>query len=321
MQISVVIPTYRRPGLLLKCLHALVTQQFNGDHYEIIVVSDGPDELTNNMFNNRTGLKQHRVHYYHLPEKKGPAAARNYGWLLAKGELIAFTDDDCIPDKYWLQNLWNNYTPGSNVALAGRTIVPLPHKPTDYERNISQLETADFITANCCCSKITLQTIGGFDEDFRMAWREDSDLQFKLLKENISIIRVNNACVIHPIRKVKWGISIKEQKKTMFNVLLYKKYPDLYRQKIQRMPPFQYYTIIVSFLVMLAGFTLHLNLLFVAGWLVWLGFTLAFTAKRLQNTTLEFDHVLEMFVTSFIIPFLSIYWQAYGSFKYKALLI
>lgn len=321
MQISVVVPTYRRPDLLLKCLRALVTQRFDRNQYEIIIVSDGPDELTKNMFNKWIKRKLHKVSYHSLPEKKGPAAVRNYGWLLAKGEVIAFTDDDCVPDAYWLQSFWNNYKPGSNIAFTGKTIVPLPQKPTDYELNVSHLQTADFITANCCCSKKALEITGGFDEQFRMAWREDSDLEFKFLQEKIPIVKVEDAVVIHPVRKAKWGVSIKEQKKTMFNVLLYKKYPDLYRQKIQAKPPLIYYATILSFIVMLCGLILHLNLIFAIGGVVWLGLTVWFITRRLQNTTHAFEHVLEMTLTSFVIPFLSIYWQMYGVFKYKVVLI
>jgi len=51
MQISVVVPTYHRPDLLSKCLQALVAQQFDRNEYEIIIVSDGPDELTKSICN------------------------------------------------------------------------------------------------------------------------------------------------------------------------------------------------------------------------------------------------------------------------------
>jgi len=321
MQISVVIPTYRRPHLLLKCLRALAIQRFDHNQFEIIIVSDGPDEFTENMIDQWIKRKKHRISFHSLSEKKGPAAVRNYGWLLAKGELVAFTDDDCIPDELWLQSFWNAYLPGTSIAFTGKTIVPLPKNPTDYQRNVSHLQTADFITANCCCSKVALELAGGFDEQFRMAWREDSDLEFKFLLQNIPIVKVEDALVTHPVRKAKWGISIKEQKKTMFNVLLYKKYPDLYRQKIQAKPPVTYYATIIAFILMLSGLILGRSLLFIPGGIIWLSLTIWFIAQRLKHTSLALNHVLEMTVTSFVIPFLSIYWQMYGVFKYKVVLI
>ena len=90
VKISVVIPTYRRPELLLKCLRALITQRLNPGLFEIIIVTDGPDELTAQLYKKWVRRRLHRVSLYSLPEKKGPAAARNYGWLVAKGELNCF---------------------------------------------------------------------------------------------------------------------------------------------------------------------------------------------------------------------------------------
>src|SRR4030095_10398285 len=111
------------------------------------------------------------------------------GWHSAIGTLIAFTDDDCIANAYWLQNLWKQYVKHSSndIVFTGKMIVPLPNKPTDFEKNLANLEGSEFVTANCACSKKALQCVNGFDEAFTMAWREDSDLHFKLLAANIPI--------------------------------------------------------------------------------------------------------------------------------------
>ena len=84
-----------------------------------------------------------------------------------------------------------------------------------------------------------------------MAWREDSDLEFKLLQKQIPIIHLTEALIVHPVREAPWGISIKEQRKGMYNALLYKKYPELYRKKIQPSPPWNYYIIVLSVLLMI----------------------------------------------------------------------
>ena len=321
IKISVVIPTYKRPDLLAKCLDALVLQNFKPDEFEVIVVSDGPDEATRDVLKAWHRLNPLNLKYSHLSQKKGPAAARNYGWLQAEGDLIAFTDDDCLPDTNWLQSFYASWYPGTTIALTGKTIVPIPDKPSDYERNTANLQTADFLTANCCCAKTALELTGGFDEQFSMAWREDSDLEFKLYQQQIPIRKINDAIVVHPVRKAAWGISIKEQKKTMFNVLLYKKYPVLYRKKIQPAPPVNYYLIIIFFLGMLVGsFSKH-SLLARSSGILWLMLTVLFIFRRLNNSKLTFYNITDMTVTSFIIPFLSIYWQYYGVVKYKALLI
>jgi glycosyltransferase involved in cell wall biosynthesis len=306
---------------LLKCLNALIFQKFTTGAFEIIVVSDGPDELTQSVLSEFNRRNEHQVRYFATPLKKGPAAARNYGWLNARAPLIAFTDDDCIPDENWLAQFYSQYRIYGMVAFSGQTIVPIPDEPTDYELNIANLQTADFITANCCCAKKTLAITGGFDEQFTMAWREDSDLEFKLIKANIPILKVPSAIVTHPVREAQWGISIKEQKKTMFNALLYKKYPELYRQKIQPDRPVHYYATIASFLIMIAGFILKSDSMMVTGALLWLGLSVLFISRRLRSTTLAYKHLAEMIVTSFVIPFLSIYWQIYGAIKYRVLFI
>jgi glycosyltransferase involved in cell wall biosynthesis len=322
-KISVVIPTYRRPALLLKCLHALKHQSFDKADFEIIIVSDGPDTDTEKMVREFSVSNLPRTILYPLPKKKGPAGSRNAGWKQAQGSLIAFTDDDCIPHSDWLTSLWEAYqAAGENeISFTGRTIVPLPTVPTDYELNISHLEKAEFITANCACTKEALQKVGGFDEQFTMAWREDSDLQFKLIEHEIPIVPVSNAVVTHPVRKAFWGVSLKEERKGMFNALLYKKYPDLYRRKIQSNAPSLYYSILGFFTLFLIGLTFQSSWLSITGLSGWIILTSWFINKRLRLTSHTVTHISEMVFTSFIIPFLSLYWRWYGALKYKVLLI
>lgn len=319
--VSIIVPTYRRPKLLINCLQALMLQKFDKCLYEIIVVSDGPDEETKHVVDSWAIYEYPQMRYLQLAAKKGPAAARNFGWLNARGKVIAFTDDDCTPDPSWLQELVKHCNPDEDLALTGKTIVPIGKHPTDHEQNTAHLQTADFITANCACTKNALIKAGGFDEQFSMAWREDSDLEFKLINNNIPIKKVEDAVVVHPVRKSPWGVSIKEQKKTMFNALLYKKYPSLYRTKINQMTPVLYYCIITAFILMLTGIITKQQAFILTGSAGWLGLTTYFIFKRLQNTKHSISHVTEMVVTSFVIPFLSVYWQWYGAVKYRVLFI
>jgi hypothetical protein len=68
---------------------------------------------------------------------------------MAKAGLILFTDDDCIPSFFWIENFLNAY--GKNemeeIAFAGQVNVPLPDKPTDHEKNMALLERGSFVTA------------------------------------------------------------------------------------------------------------------------------------------------------------------------------
>lgn len=320
-KISVVIPTYRRPHLLKKCITALAAQDFNKDDFEIIVVTDGPDLETRSMLNELPVILPF-VQFISLDRKKGPAAARNAGWKAANGELIAFTDDDCLPAHNWISNIWDEYILNwkpPHIAFTGRVQVPVSEEPTDYEMNTAGLQDADFVTANCACTKSALELIGGFDERFTAAWREDSDLEFRLIENNIEIKRKIDAVVVHPVREAQWGVSLKEQRKVMFNALLYKKFPRLFRRKIQPAPAWNYYAIISGFIMLAAGLILQTKLLALTGAVVYLCFTAAFIFKRLVRTSKSYKHVMEMITTSLAIPFLSIYWTVYGAFKYRVL--
>jgi glycosyltransferase involved in cell wall biosynthesis len=298
---------------------ALQQQSLNKADFEVLVVSDGPDAQTAQVV--RQFEKIGNFRYLSLAEKKGPAAARNLGWLSASTPVIAFTDDDCLPDTLWLEKILSTADPSQAMAFTGRVIVPRGDRPTDYELNTAGLETADFVTANCACTKLALLTTGGFDERFSMAWREDSDLEFKLILNAIPIVRIASAIVVHPVREAQWGVSVKEQKKTLFNALLYRKYPELYRRKIQAQPPYLYYFIISGFLAFIIGGVLNFPSLAAAGGWVWLVLTIYFILKRLYRTSLSGKHIAEMIFTSFLIPFYSIYWQWYGAVKYRILLI
>jgi glycosyltransferase involved in cell wall biosynthesis len=319
--ISVVIPTYRRPELLQKCMDALIAQEFPAEHFEIIVVSDGPDAKTESFIRRIASKEDPRIRFYSLPEKKGPAAARNMGWKNASGSLIAFTDDDCLPDKRWLSATWNAYKNEDEIVYSGKLVVPVSEQPTDHEKNTAHLQTAEFITANCFCTKKALEKTSGFDERFRLAWREDSDLQFSCMQKGIPIEKLQDAIVVHPVRKAPWGNSIKEQRKGMFNALLYKKYPRWYRDRIQSQPAWNYYLMIISLVISFAALIVKSPIVAIAFAVLWFLLTLKFILKRLRGTSRAISHVTEMIVTSVCIPFLSVYWQLYGSFRYRVFLL
>lgn len=320
-KLSVVIPTYRRPRSLVNCLEALYLQDIEKTAFEVVIVSDGPDPLTEDTVERwHANRPEVNLRFLAMPQKKGPAAARNMGWTAARHSLIAFTDDDCLPASGWLQAFAQRFRGETQLAMTGRVRVPLTAHPTDFEWNTAQLQTAEFVTANCCCTKESLRIVGGFDEAFGSAWREDSDLQFKFITQGIPVAAVAEAVVWHPVRSAPWGVSVREQKKGQYNALLYKKYPRLFREKIQRHPAWLYY-LTVSLVVLLCialAFDLRIWSRFaLSGWLVCMG---VLVWKRLRMTSKSPSHIAEMVTTSMIIPFVSIYWQWYGAIKYRVLL-
>jgi len=319
-RISVVIPTYNRLNLLCNCLDALNGQNLNANHFEVIVIHDGPDERIFKALENLRNSYAFRLLVRCTEAKKGPAAARNLGWLLASGKLIAFTDDDCLPGPNWLTGFLDGYQDQEFIAYSGKTVVPLDHDPTDFALNTARLSEAEFITANCACTKPALLKVGGFDERFSMAWREDSDLEFKLLLAQVPVYRNENAVVVHPVREAPWGVSLKEQRKGIFDVLLFKKYPVLYRQKIQKDPLWHYYLIVLLGTLSLLTWVWRHDVLSKSMLLGMFLIIVKFAYQRLRKSSRAGSHVAEMLVTSIFIPFLSVYYRIYGSIRYRKLL-
>jgi GT2 family glycosyltransferase len=280
-KVSVVVPTCGRPELLSRCLQALEHQSLPRDQYEVIVSED--------------------------QRREGPATARNRGWRRAAAPIVAFTDDDCVPDRDWLRRGLDAFAEGAD-AVCGRIVMPVGERPTDYERDAQGLERAEFVTANCFVRKSMLQRLGGFDERFRLAWREDSDLHFALLARGARILREPRAIVLHPVRPASWCVSLRQQRKVMFDALLFKKYPRLYRERIRATPRWDYYVIAASLLA--APF-------WPPAVLVWLAFTAAFCWRRLRGTSWAPLHVLEMALTSIVIPPVAVFWRLVGALRFR----
>lgn len=283
LQVSVVVPTCGRPELLARCLGALEKQSLPRENYEVIVVDDSK-------------------------LRSGPAAARNRGWVQARAGIVAFTDDDTEPGRDWLKCGLEAMKAHVDAA-SGRIVMPIPDLPTDYERDAQGLERSEFVTANCFVRKRVLQRLRGFDESFRMAWREDSDLHFRLLQCGARLVHAPRALVVHPVRPAPWGVSLKQQRKVMFDALLFKKHRRLYRERIRAGMRWDYYAITIALLVGLTG-----NL---PAMLVWLVLTARFALQRLRGVSKRPAHVLEMLLTSAAIPPVAVFWRFAGALRYR----
>src|SRR5690606_33868725 len=182
-RVSVVVPSFKRPAELHRCLTALAAQTLPAEAFEIIVVHDGPSETARRLvaqWTKKLAARGGPLVRYRSPPHRGPAAARNTGWRVAEAEIVAFTDDDTVPAPDWLAAALAAMQPGVDAAW-GRIVVPLPTDPTDYEIDAARLSVSQFVTANCFLKKCVLKRVGGFDERFERAWREDSDLYFRLI--------------------------------------------------------------------------------------------------------------------------------------------
>lgn len=316
IRVSVVVPTCRRPELLERCLAALVAQDYDPAAYEVLVADDAFCTATEEIVGQMAARSAVRMRYLAVRGTHGPAAARNVGWHAAEGDIIAFTDDDCVPDTGWLAGGTAAFFDGV-VGVWGRVVVPQESRVTDYHRDAAKLERAEFVTANCFYRREALAAVGGFDERFTTAWREDSDLFFSLLERGGRLVHAPKAIVVHPVRLAQWGVSLWQQRKNMFNALLYKKHPHLYRQRIQAAPPWHYYAMLTAMLTMLAGTVSGSAPVAVTAGMLWGLLTGWFCQRRLVGTTLAPLHVTEMIATSVLIPPLAIYWRLVGAVRYR----
>ena len=90
--VSVVVPTYRRPALLQRCLQSLITQTLPRQCYELIVVHDGTTDDTYRVVRDFAMIHSApMVRYFATPRRNGPATARNVGWRAARGRGTAGT--------------------------------------------------------------------------------------------------------------------------------------------------------------------------------------------------------------------------------------
>jgi histidinol-phosphate phosphatase family protein len=144
----------------------------------------------------------------------GPAAARNLGWRRASAEWVVFLDDDVVPTATWLADLARDLERlGPEVAATqGRVRVPMPsgRRPTDWERNVRGLETARWATADMAYRRSVLEEVGGFDERFPRAYREDADLGLRVVGAGYRI-EVGRRVVAHPVRAASWPVSLRLQ--------------------------------------------------------------------------------------------------------------
>ena len=316
-QVSVVIPTRRRPALLRRCLEALQAQQIPAESVEILVCDDGPDAATLEVVES---LAQRRpdgpVLRYLVPGgEHGPAAARNRGWRQARAPVVAFTDDDTVPASDWLVRGLQAMLPGVS-AVSGRIIMPLPPRPNDYERDASGLAAAEFATANCFVRREALEKVNGFDPRFSIAWREDSDLQFSLMEAGLTIVRAPDARVLHPIRPAGFAASLRMQRKIVFDSLLFRKHPKFYRERIRPGLPWFY------LLTTLAG-SIALGCALAGAWTtagasfgLWALLTAWFFARRARGTSRRPRDLADLLVTSVLIPPLSIGWRVIGMARF-----
>jgi histidinol-phosphate phosphatase family protein len=229
--VDVVIPTRGRPSLR-RLLEALAPQRSRlGEVF--VVLDDGPASAGWLSFGAPNAPKLNHAARVEAAvagratllagDGRGPATARNVGWRASRAEWVVFLDDDVVPGASWAEELSADLEAlGPAVAASqGRLSVPLPsdRPPTDWERCVAGLAEAPWITADLACRRRALAAVGGFDERFRHAYREDTDLAMRLLRGGWQIVPGARRGE-HPVADAGFWVSVSRQRGNADDVLM-----------------------------------------------------------------------------------------------------
>ncbi len=190
-RIDIILPTFNRPGPLVKCLSALAGIP-GSERLRVIVVDDGSDVAAESQI--PSGLRERLTIGFLRVDNGGPAAARNAGLAAATAEYIAFVDDDVHVDPGWLRGYERALESGNQrTAYIGPLRAPANWKATpwnwweaatlavEYQKMIDGVYEPtwrQFFTGNALVPRALLMEAGGFDASFTRA--EDIELGARL---------------------------------------------------------------------------------------------------------------------------------------------
>ncbi|MEV5508056.1 glycosyltransferase family 2 protein [Streptomyces orinoci] len=210
---SVVIPTLGRP-CLAACLDALALSAGPAPE-RVVLVDDRPGPRHSRPPLPLPALGELRGRARVLCSSgRGPAAARNTGWRAVHTPWVVFLDDDVQVGPAWRTRLVHDLAQAAPDVdgVQGVIEVPLPgdRAPTDWERNTAGLAGARWATADMAYRTAVLQAVGGFDERFPRAFREDADLALRVLAAGRRLER-GRRTTRHPVRPAGRWVSLRHQ--------------------------------------------------------------------------------------------------------------
>jgi GT2 family glycosyltransferase len=227
-EVSVVVLTKSRREQLKKCLLVLFGQSYKD--FEVVVVdhqsTDGTKEMVVEI------QKQYGNLIFVENKGIGFANGRNCGVMASRGEIIAFTDDDCIPDQEWLRKGVETLVTKDCNFVKGVVFYPDGTVMAKMD-----LEEMNYPTANMFYKKSVLEAIGMFDERF-VYGGEDLDVAMTALEKGYKLAICPEAIVHHPIHIIRGNplselrdLLKRERFRLENGVLLYKKHKS-YRKRL-----------------------------------------------------------------------------------------
>lgn len=200
--VSIIIPTYRDSLNLINCLKAIRQQSYPQNNYEVIVVDNDnrEDEDISIKYRNCRVVKE---------TKKGSYAARNAGIKQSRGEILFFTDADCIPDNRWIEKgiLYMQNNPdigfaGGKIDLFFRgnklTITEIYEKTFGFRQEEILYGRKHSVTANLIAQRNSFHTTGLFNDS--MLSTGDIEWCHRALNKGLKIGYCEDAIVTHPAR-------------------------------------------------------------------------------------------------------------------------
>jgi GT2 family glycosyltransferase len=236
----VVVATYQRRDRVLRLLRALAAQRGVPD-FEVVVVDDASTDGTVDALRHAAPSLPFPVLVLRQDRNRGPAAARNRGWREASGTIVAFTDDDCVPERDWLAALTTRLQEGPVDLVAGRTAA----SPEAFQQRgtwsywIQDDGASGFYsTCNVAYRRPVLEAVGGFDEaGFSYPRRgsparrcingEDTDLAWRAIEAGFRAGVAEGALVEHDVVESDYRAHLHSVPRLAGLVLLIKKHPHL----------------------------------------------------------------------------------------------
>lgn len=197
--ISVIVPAYNAAATIGECLDALLNQSVPRTQYEVIVVDDGSRDNTRDI------VEQYPVTLL-SQSHRGPAVARNRGVCQANGEIILFTDADCVPTANWIEEMLKPFENPEIVGVKGvyrtrqKGLIPrfIQLEYEDKYEKMHKERFVDFIdTYSAGYRKAVFEDHGGFDPIFPMAAGEDIEFSHRLAERGCKMVFASQAIVYH----------------------------------------------------------------------------------------------------------------------------
>lgn len=225
--VSIIVPTWNGAARITRCLEAL--RSLNTDRaVEILVIDDGSTDGTGDVVHSFPDVR------LISQTNSGPAAARNRGALEARGEILVFTDDDCVPVPDWLEALLEPFADPEVVGSKGAYLtrqrglvarfVQLEYE--DRYRIMAPNVDIDFIdTYSAAFVRERFLEMNGFDTSFPVACAEDIELSYRMSARGWKMRFAPAARVFHTHPSSLWRYLKKKYKFAYWRVLAVKKNP------------------------------------------------------------------------------------------------